>query len=167
VRRFRTPDLFEASHILVEPESDDAAGWAAAEAEAHLIAVQVGKDRDAFAAAAREFSKCPSAHQNGSLGQIRRGDLVPVVQQALEALTPGSTGRHPVRSRFGWHVLRLERRIDGRVLPFEAVHSKIADMLEARAWTMSSARYIAELARDAELDGVDIAPPEGGPVGNM
>ena len=165
VRRFRTPDLFEASHILIEPERDDPAGWAAAEAEAHLIAVQVGDDRDAFAAAAREFSKCPSAHQNGSLGQIRRGDLVAVVQQALEALPPGRAGRHPVRSRFGWHVLRLERRIDGRVLPFEAVCSKIADMLEARAWTMASARYIAELARHAELDGVDIAP-EVGLIGN-
>jgi hypothetical protein len=39
-------------------------------------------------------------------------------------------------------------------------------MLEARAWTMASARYIAKLARHAELDGVDIAPPETGSVGN-
>jgi peptidyl-prolyl cis-trans isomerase C len=165
VRRFRTPDLFEASHILIEPESDDPAGCAAAEAEARLIAVQVGDDRDAFAAAAREFSKCPSAHQDGSLGQIRRGDLVPIVQEALEALPAGTAGRQPVRSRFGWHVLRLERRIPGRVLPFEAVHSRIADMLEARAWAMASARYIAELAQRAEIEGVNVAPLEAGPAG--
>jgi peptidyl-prolyl cis-trans isomerase C len=148
MRRFRTPDLFEASHILIEPESDDPAGWAAAEAEARLIAVKVGDDRDAFAAAAREFSKCPSAHQNGSLGQIRRGELVAVVQQALEALRPGSAS--------------LERRIDGRVLPFELVQSKIADMLEARAWTVASARYVTELAQRAEIEGIEIAPPAGG-----
>jgi peptidyl-prolyl cis-trans isomerase C len=165
-RRFRTPDLFEASHILIEPENDDPAGWAAAEAEARLIAGEIGNDRDAFAAAAREFSKCPSAHQDGSLGQIRRGDLVPVVQKALEALPPATTGREPVRSRFGWHVLRLERRIDGRVLPFEIVGAKIADMLEARAWAMASTRYVAELAQRAEIEGIDIAPPEAGSAGS-
>lgn len=162
-RRFRTPDLFEASHILIEPDSGDAAGWAAAEAHARLIAAEVGDDRAAFAAAAREFSKCPSAHQSGSLGQIRRGDLVPVVQQALEALPPGTTGREPVRSRFGWHILRLERRIEGRRLPFEVVRARIADMLEARAWAIASTRFIAELAQRARVEGIDLTPP-GSPV---
>jgi peptidyl-prolyl cis-trans isomerase C len=161
-RRFRTPELFEVDHILIEPERDDDASWAAAQADARLIAAEVGDHREAFAAAAREFSKCPSARQGGSLGQIRRGELVPALQAAIEALPPCTTRREPVRSRFGWHVLRLERRIEGRVLPFEAVRSRIADMLEARAWVTASARYIAGLAQRAEVDGIDLAPPEAG-----
>jgi len=156
--RFRTPDLFEPSHILIEPEGDDAAGWAAAEAEARAIAFEVGNSREAFAAAAREFSKCPTAHQDGSLGQIRRGELVPSVQEAIENLAEGTTARDPVRSRFGWHVIRLERKIEGQRLPFEVVKDKIADMLDARAWAVAAARFTAELARSAEIEGVLVDP---------
>lgn len=159
--RFRTPDLFEASHILIEAEGDDEAAWSVAEREARLIAREVGDDPEAFAAAAREFSKCPTAHQNGSLGQIRRGELVPAVQEALEGLAEGKAGREPVRSRFGWHVLRLERRIEGRTLPYEMVRDRIADMLDARSWAVSAARYTAELAAGADIEGVLIDPALG------
>jgi peptidyl-prolyl cis-trans isomerase C len=158
IDRFRTPDLFEASHILIEPGGNDEAAWAAAEAEASAIAAELGDDPENFAAAARAFSKCPTAHQGGSLGQVRRGELVPAVQEALEVLAEGKTAREPVRSRFGWHVLRLQRKIAGRTLPFDIVKPKIADMLDARAWTVASARYAAELARSADIEGVLMDP---------
>lgn len=156
--RFRTPDLFEASHILIEPEGPDDDAWRSAGLQARAIIKQVGKDPKAFAAAARQLSACPSAAQDGSLGQVRRADLVSEVQSAIEALAEGETGRNPVRSRFGWHVLRLARRIDGQMLPFEAVRDKIADMLEARSWSVASTRYVAALAERAEVEGIDIAP---------
>jgi peptidyl-prolyl cis-trans isomerase C len=156
--RFRTPDLFEASHILIEPDGTDDHAWASAEAEARAIAAELDDDPETFAAVAREFSKCPTAQQGGSLGQVRRGELVPAVQAALEALAEGTTAREPVRSRFGWHVLRLQRRIRGRTLPFDIVKGKIADMLDARAWAIAAARYTAELARSAEIEGVLIDP---------
>ncbi|MGZ8998283.1 MAG: peptidylprolyl isomerase, partial [Allosphingosinicella sp.] len=92
VSRFRTPDLFEAAHILIEPERDDSAGWAAAEAQARTISSEIGDDPKAFAEAARAFSKCPSARQDGSLGQIRRGELAAPVQAGIEALGEGMTG---------------------------------------------------------------------------
>ena len=87
---------------------------------------QVGDDPAAFAKLAREISACPSAAQDGSLGQVRRGELVSQVQRVLERLQPGWTHRAPVRSPFGWHVLRLQRRIEGQELPFEVVRDKIA-----------------------------------------
>ena len=155
--RLKTPDLFEAAHILIEPESQDEAGWAAAEAKARQIASEVGDDAAEFAAAARAFSSCASARQDGSLGQIRRGELVASVQAGLEALGDGSTGREPVRSRFGWHVLRLHRRIPGREIPFEQAREKIADMLEARSWSLEAARYVAALAESNQVEGVAIA----------
>jgi len=154
--RFRTPDLFEAAHILIEPEGDDEAGWSSAEAQARSIARNVGNDQKAFAEAARTFSKCPSAQQDGALGQIRRGELVPAVQAGIEALAEGSTGSEPIRSRFGWHVLRLQRRMPGRVLPFEIVKDRIADMLEARSWSLAAARYVAGLAARGRVEGVGI-----------
>ncbi|EYD72878.1 Peptidyl-prolyl cis-trans isomerase PpiD [Rubellimicrobium mesophilum DSM 19309] len=158
--RFRTPDLFEASHILLEPEGDTEEAWDAAEAQARFLALRLGDDPAAFAQAARELSACPSKLQDGSLGQVRRGELVPAVQQAIEALRPGETGREPVRSRFGWHVIRLGQRIDGRVLPFEAVREKIAEMLGARSWSIGATRYVAALAGRSEIDGIAIEPAD-------
>jgi peptidyl-prolyl cis-trans isomerase C len=158
VERFRTSELLEAAHILIEPASDDDAAWQAAEREARTIAGEVGDDREAFAEAARALSKCSSSQQGGMLGQVRRGELLPAVQAALEALPEGTTGRDPVRTRFGWHVVRLERRIEGRMLPFEFVKDRIADMLEARSWVLSGARYAAALVEQARVEGVELDP---------
>ncbi len=156
--RFRTADLFEVSHILIEPEGEGDEAWRAAGIRARALIGEVGADPASFAAAARELSGCPSASQDGSLGQIRRGELVREVWEAVETLQPGTTHRHPVRSEHGWHVLRLHRRIDGEILPFEAVRSKIAEMLAARGWTVAAMRYVAALAEEARIEGIVIEP---------
>ena len=159
--RFRTPDLFEASHILIEPEGKDESAWCAAEARARSIIEEVGDDAASFAQAARAFSGCASAKQDGTLGQIRRGELVASVQAGIEALDDGTTSRDPVRSRFGWHVLRLQRRIEGRIIPFEIARDKIADMLEARSWSVEAARYVVGLAATGKVEGVLIEGAAG------
>jgi peptidyl-prolyl cis-trans isomerase C len=156
VNRFRTPELFEAAHILIEPEGSDEPAWAVARDRARAIVAQIGDDAAAFAAAARAHSGCASAQQDGSLGQIRRGELVPEVQERLEALAEQTTAREPIRSRFGWHILRLHRRIEGRTMTFDMVRDRIADMLEARSWSVEAARYVARLAAQSEIEGVRI-----------
>src|SRR3546814_7877630 len=113
----------------------------AAEIQARSIAAEVGDRAESFAEAARPFSSCASAQQDGSLGQIRRGELVPQVQASLDALAERPTGRAPTRSRFGWHVLRLQRRIPGQTLPFDIVAPKIRDIPAARSWSLAAARY--------------------------
>ena len=154
--RFRTPDLFDAAHILVEPGGSEEQAWDSALERARIIVDEIGDDAAAFAAAARAHSGCASAQQDGSLGQIRRGELVPEVQAGLEALADSTTSREPIRSRFGWHILRLHRRIEGRTMTFEMVRDRIADMLEARSWSIEAARYVAKLAARNEIEGVRI-----------
>lgn len=161
--RFRTPELFEAAHILIEPETDDEPGWAAAEARARAVRADIGDSRTAFVEAARAHSTCPSAQQDGSLGQVRRGELAPPVQAALEDTAPGTNRAEPVRSRFGWHLIRLERRIAGRELPYEVVRDRLRDTLEARAWAVAAGQYVAELAAAATVEGVELAAPQANP----
>jgi peptidyl-prolyl cis-trans isomerase C len=156
IERFRTPELFEAAHILIEPDGADEHAWAAAFERARAIVREISDDAAAFARAARAHSACASAQQDGSLGQIRRGELVAEVQSRIEALAAGVTAHEPVRSRFGWHILRLHRRIPGRTMPFDMVRDRIAEMLEARSWSVEAARYVASLAARGEVEGVRI-----------
>lgn len=159
--KFVTPTLFEPAHILIEPAADDPTAWSQARAEAEALLARIGDSRQAFAEAAPR-SACPTGAQGGSLGQIRRGELVEEVQAAIESLADGQTGRTPIRSLFGWHLVRLERRIPGRKLPFEVVAPKIRDMLEARGWAMGAALFVADLAEHARIEGVTVTPADAG-----
>jgi peptidyl-prolyl cis-trans isomerase C len=142
--RFITPEVFEASHILFGAEEE------AADA---ITALQAGAD---FFELARGRSMCPSAAEGGALGQLQRGDLAGAMEQALLALDEGAIGPAPVRTRFGWHVVRLNRRTPARVAPFAAVESMIREALRTRAALAASARYIARLAASAEIEGLKL-----------
>lgn len=154
-RRFTAPELYEASHILFE--GDDAEQRArAAIADLHAGA--------SFADLARTHSTCPTAVQGGSLGQLSRGDLAGEVEAALMALDAGAVAAAPVETRHGWHVVRLDRRIPARVLPFEMVESVIRETLRERAWNAAAARYIEQLAGAASIEGA-VLSLRGGDVG--
>jgi peptidyl-prolyl cis-trans isomerase C len=160
--RFHTPALFEAAHILIESADASPQAEAEAQARARFAAEAVRSGGRAFAELAREVSDCPSGAVGGSLGQLQPGDLVPEVEDVLEALAPGEVAVEPVRSRFGWHVLKLERRIEGRALPFEQVEDRIRLNLEARAWSAAATRYVADLAAEARRQGVALTlTPDG------
>jgi peptidyl-prolyl cis-trans isomerase C len=58
-------------------------------------------------------------------------------------------------------VLRLDKRIDGRQLPFDAVRDRIADYLEQSVWQRAVAQYIKVLAARAELTGFDLECADG------
>jgi peptidyl-prolyl cis-trans isomerase C len=57
-------------------------------------------------------------------------------------------------------VLRLDRRIEGRQLPFEMVQQRIADYLQAASWQRALAQYIRVLAGQAEIAGIDLGGTE-------
>jgi peptidyl-prolyl cis-trans isomerase C len=69
--------------------------------------------------------------------------------------------REPVESRHGVHVVRLDRRIEGRQLPFELVHERIADYLDDAVQHRALQQYVSILAGRAELTGVDLSAARG------
>lgn len=154
--RLRAPDLFEPAHILFKARRDDAAAYAQAEARAEGVLAEVLQRPDRFDGLARSLSHCPSAAAGGRLGQVARGDTTPEFETFLLALEPGQTCPTPVRTRYGVHVLRLERKITGEVLPFETVRDRIAAYLEESAWRRGVAQYIALLAGQAKITGFDL-----------
>jgi peptidyl-prolyl cis-trans isomerase C len=154
-RRFTAPELFEASHILFAFTEDGAAEGATAHRGA-ARAIASLREGASFADLARLYSACPSAAEGGALGQLQRGDLAEAVERTLLELDEGGVAPAPVQTRHGWHVVRLERRMPERLLPYETVEPVIRERLQDRAALAASARYITRLAAEADIEGLSL-----------
>lgn len=154
--RFRSPDLFEPAHILFKARRDDVVAYGKAVARAQVVLAELREQPDRFSSLARSLSDCPSATEGGRLGQVVRGDTTPEFETFLVAMQPGEICPAPVRTRYGVHVLRLDRKIEGETLPFAAVHNRIATYLEERTWRRAVAQYIALVAGQAHIAGFDL-----------
>ncbi|MEE8187986.1 MAG: peptidylprolyl isomerase [Kiloniellales bacterium] len=87
-----------ARHILLEREED---AWAV------IAKLEAGAD---FPSLARKHSAGPTAEQGGDLDYFRRGDMVAEFADAAFALQAGEYSREPVKTQFGWHVIKVEDR---------------------------------------------------------
>ncbi|MDF1606877.1 peptidylprolyl isomerase [Hoeflea sp. YIM 152468] len=154
--RWRAPTLYEAAHILFPVKPGDVVALAKARAAASAVLTQLQRDPRAFGGLAREHSACSSRDNGGRLGQLISGDTVPEFEAVLDALDEGSLAPEPVATRYGLHIMRLDARAQGAVLPFEAVAPRIAEMLEKAAWVKAGRDFVARLARDAEVSGITL-----------
>jgi len=157
--RYRSPDLFEASHILLAARPDDAEARKAARAAAEGLLQALRAAPDRFAELARRNSDCPSGQNGGQLGQLRAGDTVAEFEAALRTLDIGEIAPEPVETRFGIHVLRLDQRAEGRILPFDAVRARIREDLEKAAWASAARDLVASLIAHARIEGIDLGEP--------
>lgn len=154
--RFRSPPLWEVSHILCACASADASALAKAEARAVALTAEALARPAGFAKIAASESDCGSASSGGALGQLGPGDTVPEFEAALRTLAEGQITPAPVRTQFGWHVIRMDALAEGQVLPFEAVRPKIATALEKAAWARAARDYVAGLVAGATISGADL-----------
>ncbi|NJO31835.1 MAG: peptidylprolyl isomerase [Rhodospirillales bacterium] len=152
LKRFRCANLYEAAHIMIPAQPGDREAYAAARREAKALSLLLRDAPQRFSELALVYSACPSKTVGGNLGQLSAGSTSPEFEAALAAMTPGDT--KPVASRFGHHIVRLDRKIEGRELPFAQVKDRIADYLVDRARHTASAQYVARLAARAEIVGV-------------
>lgn len=156
--RFCTAPLWQAAHILCACDHQDPAASQAALERCRQLLSKLQGAPGAFADLARLDSDCSSKANGGALGQLRHGDTVPEFERALNRLAAGQTSADPVRTRFGWHIIRVEAKAAGAQLPFDAVERKIAEALEKAAWAREARDFVATLVADADIKGVDFAP---------
>lgn len=125
--RFTTDPVRRASHILFESGSgEEADEEALAKARDLLEQIRSGAD---FEALAREHSDDPgSASEGGDLGRVESGMMVESFEQALFDLEEeGAITREPVKTRFGYHIIKLTEYQPGNVEPFEAVRDQLLE----------------------------------------
>ena len=153
--RFRSADLFEAAHILFSADQRDSIAFAAARDSANATLELLSAQPNDFSALARERSACSSSRDGGHLGQFTQDQVTLEFATALDRLAPGEITAKPVEAPYGFHIIRLDRRITGRTLPFDAVHERIAAHLADSVWRRAAAQYVSLLAGQATITGFD------------
>ncbi len=175
---FRSPTLYEPAHILFSaaPKDRDARQMAMTKAQAVIETLKksprdfgqlarelsncpietLKKSPRDFGSLARELSNCPSKNMDGQLGQLISGDTVPEFEAAMDRLAAGETCYDPVETRYGVHVVRMNAKAEGEVLPFEKVRDQIREMLEKAEWVTAANRFINDLVAGAEISGIDM-----------
>jgi peptidyl-prolyl cis-trans isomerase C len=127
-----------ARHILVQSED-----------EAKAILEQLKKGAD-FATLAKEKSKDPGAAEGGDLGYFTKDQMVPEFADVAFKMYPGQLS-NPVKTQFGWHVIKLEDKRTKQPPEFERVKDQIEAYLARKAQT----DFIAKLRQNAKVDRLD------------
>lgn len=157
--RFRSPPLWEVSHILCACDPRDEATREKAEIRAVALTGIALKTPKGFANLAGQESDCGSKDSGGTLGQLGPGDTVPEFEAALRQLREGEITATPVLSRHGYHIIRLDALAVGQVLPFDTIKSRIAEAMEKAAWTKAAQDFVADLVAAADITGADLINP--------
>jgi len=126
-----------ARHILVETED-----------EAKAVSAELAKGTD-FAELAKQKSKDPGAAEGGDLGYFTKDQMVPEFSEAAFQLDAGKVST-PVKSQFGWHVIKVEDKRDRPVPPFEQVKPQIETYLVRK----NQADLVAKLREGAKIERV-------------
>jgi len=151
--RFASAPLLAARHILLACAADDVEGRSLASEQAHTLLEQLQADGSRFAELAQAYSHCPSKAQGGALGQISQGQTVPEFERQLFRLPEGLASR-PLESRYGFHLVWVDQRIEGKQLPFEVVEGSIRAELDQRVWQVAVVQYIKSLVGAADIQGI-------------
>ncbi len=129
-----------ARHILVETED-----------EAKKIAEELKKGAN-FAELAKKSSKDPGAADGGDLGFFTKDQMVPEFSKVAFELEPGKIS-DPVKSQFGWHIIKVEEKRNRKAPDFEQVKPQIEQYVVRKA----QADYVTKLREGAKVERLDQA----------
>lgn len=161
VADFRVKKTYKASHILFQLPLDKEGGTeeerqkkaeetARSEAEAALKKIREGGD---FAAIAKEVSDDPSsAAKGGSLGEFPSGMMVPEFEEALNKLAVGEISE-PVKTPFGYHIVRLDGVTDERIKPLDEVRETVVGELKKEKARLKVRRIVRRVHQAALVSG--------------
>jgi peptidyl-prolyl cis-trans isomerase C len=127
-----------ARHILVETED-----------EAKAIEAELKKGAD-FAELAKKKSKDPGASDGGDLGFFTKDQMVPEFSAVAFTLEPGKIS-DPVKSQFGWHIIKVEEKRNRQAPAFDQVKPQIETYVTRKA----QADYVAKLREAAKVERMD------------
>ncbi|WP_370231355.1 peptidylprolyl isomerase [Marinobacter nauticus] len=157
--RFCSPTIMAVSHILLAAAPDDIEERMRQEEAGRQLLSALLDGRSQFNELAKQYSACESRHQGGSLGQISKGQTVEEFERPVLSL---NEGLHPelIESRYGWHIVRVDQRINGELLPYQHVKPQIRQYLSESVTRRAFRQYLQVLAAETGVKGVDLELPD-------
>ena len=143
--QFKNTLEYNASHILVKEEK-----------QAKIILGDL-KEGKVFEEMAKEHSIGPSGKNGGKLNWFDLNSMVPEFSTALMVLTEGDISQ-PVKTKFGWHLIKLNKTREKQIPEFKDVKSELIQSLRQKKIN----DYLNSLTENSEIDflGKDINPNE-------
>jgi peptidyl-prolyl cis-trans isomerase D len=152
--KFKEPKTVQARHILIKVDQNakpEAVESARQRAEDVLKLAKEGQD---FAALARQYSEGPTKTKGGDLGTFRREAMVKPFADKAFSLKAGDISE-PVRTRFGWHIIKVEKVNPAKTRSLDEARNEIEKTLQTdRARNLAYDE--AENVYDATFEGRDL-----------
>lgn len=160
---FKVGERVNASHILISPtKKNDAQADAEAKAKAEDILKQL-KGGANFAELAKKYSDDPgSKEQGGSLGWFEKGRMVPEFEAAAFALNNKGDLTGPVKTSFGYHIIRLDGKEPAHTKAFDEVKDDIKSAVEADVKAKAVQQQSQKLLDTAKGKGLEAAAAQAG-----
>ncbi|MHC9510596.1 peptidylprolyl isomerase [Kangiella sp. M94] len=153
--KFMTAPIMEVSHILLAVAPDDIEGRIQKKTLAEKLINKLLENSSLFTDMVIEYSECPSNKTSGSLGQISKGQTVPEFERQLFPLDEGIYDK-PIESRYGYHIVFINKKIAGKQLEYSMVSEKIHDYLNLRRHRQAVSDYLYQLVEDSTIEGLEL-----------
>ncbi|SPJ32371.1 peptidylprolyl isomerase [Kushneria phyllosphaerae] len=159
--RFCTPPRYRVRHVLLPAAPDDQAARDEMKTLGESLLTELFEHPERFDEFAQRYSACPSREAGGALGELAPGQTVKELDDALKHLPEGLHDR-PLASRYGWHLVQIDQKIEGEALPLEAVINRVRHTLREQATRRALRHYLLALAETIGVTGVTLDDEAGG-----
>jgi peptidyl-prolyl cis-trans isomerase D len=152
LEEFKTPKTVEARHILLKVHPEDKPEVVEGKHQKSLEILKMARDGKDFAELAKQYSEGPSKDVGGKIGPFKKEEMVaPFAEQAF-SMNPGEISE-PVKTRFGWHIIKVEKINEADTITFEDAKASINKKLtgeEARSLAYDLAESIYEVSFEGD-----------------
>ena len=140
-KQFIAPDSIRASHILLPSEQ-----------QAIDILKEIKDGVKTFEQAAKDYSICPSREKGGDLGYFSKGKMVPQFEEAAFAMKVGEISEKPVKTDFGWHIIKVTDSKTSETIPYDIVKESARQFLLGQKQNRAFLNRVDELKKEYNVE---------------
>jgi len=150
--KYREEETFRARHIFFKTNEKAPADEIKRSMNTALMVLAEAKSGMDFAELAKSYSEDPAARKDGGdLGRFKKGDMQPELEQAILVMKPGDVSEL-VYTALGFHIIKLEERVIGKLKPFETVKNDIEETLYRKKSEERFSMWAKELRGKASVE---------------
>jgi peptidyl-prolyl cis-trans isomerase D len=151
---FKTPKTVEARHILIKLDRNAPSEDVEKARKKALNILKMAREGKKFDELAKKYSEGPTRDRGGYLGTFKREAMVRPFADKAFSMKAGEISE-PVRTQFGWHIIKVEKVNQASVLPYDEAKKKIQQkLIESKAKNL--AYDDAEAVSDVSFEGDDL-----------